>query len=306
MLNEGRGISNYNKEYIDRIYSLFIYNGYNKEIFFRDSKRNITISIFFRESGNSFASLEESPDQYIMVLSCPKIYTEQRVKEEIAHELNHITEIYETIKKDVNPRHNRVQKALRRFSAKETVNIFFKRLIYKTLDNEINANIARMYSYLIMSGAKEESELLRKLRDSDVWKEYNNLYNLSASQRIISDIRKSTEAIRELKQLNQSLIDHGAGEKWSFIRYDLDKDLDKYIESWFKIVKKKSKKFLDRSERIVKEVVSDYTLPLEEQYKARWISYYSITEDSILNENDSVLIMKYREYLLSNIKEEEG
>jgi len=55
---------------------------------------------------------------------------------------------------------------------------FITDVFYKTLDNEINANVAQTHIYVKSDGRCSGIEALRRLNDWETYKFYNNIKNI--------------------------------------------------------------------------------------------------------------------------------
>jgi hypothetical protein len=254
MLNEGRGISDSNKKEIERIFLLYKTDGYRKDIPFKLHGKKISIS-FLDQKNSSFSTIN---NKWHLSFGVSSEYSETRIREEISHELNHFIELVNLENKDFPlPSYNKVKRALLQFTPSTKLGIFFKFVIYKTLDNEINANVAQTYSYLKSFREKSPSFLKKCLNSYSLRKDYENITNFNI-EKMISDFSVNKGAFDELVTFNQILISNGVGEFYKFVSdFESDKDLKKYIESWFYIIKKNSHRLLDRQENIIKEVIED-------------------------------------------------
>ena len=71
-----------------------------------------------------------------------------------------------------------------------------------------------------------------------------------------------------------------------FLDFIYQKNIDKYIDNWFKIIKSNIKKLLKKQDNIIKEVIEDIDKLNNYSYE------YPISEKEILN---------YNEYLNENL-----
>lgn len=247
MINEGRGISDVIKDEVDNIWNLFQQNSY--------STHNLTIGydkigfkeyeIKFVERNNYYSHLNVDKFRNCSItIGIPPNGKERRVKEVISHELTHLIEIIGLNKKDY-PRYWNIKQSLMEFKPKTKAGELITRCIYKTLDNEVNANVAQTYVYLNNFGIMSKSNYLDKLKEYSEWIEYNNILKIS-KENIKSKVDPS-----EIEDLNNILIKNGVNTIRSF-------NIDNWFNFWFKIFHRKSNIYLKNSQRIIDEVVDKY------------------------------------------------
>jgi len=239
----------------------------NKNILIEFSKNNNYDSLFSKNNRN-----------YILSFSIPENYDIVKLKEIITHEITHFMEIYNIEKRGFDyPRYNKIKLALKDYNPKSKVMAFFKYLVYKTLDNEINANISQTYTYLKNFNSSDENLLRDKLEKYEVRKDYIDIININVDSLII-DI---SAEIEELKYFNQKLIDNGVFNFFSFI-LKID-NIPFYIKSWMWIIKNNSKKVIKKQDNIIKEVIENQNYSTE----------FPVSEK---------LVLSYKEYLKENLK----
>lgn len=247
MINEGRGISDVIKDEVDNIWNLFQQNSY--------STHNLTIGydkigfkeyeIKFVERNNYYSHLNVDKFRNCSItIGIPPNGKERRVKEVISHELTHLIEIIGLNKKDY-PRYWNIKQSLMEFKPKTKAGELITRCIYKTLDNEVNVNVAQTYVYLNNFGIMSKSNYLDKLKEYSEWIEYNNILKIS-KENIKSKVDPS-----EIEDLNNILIKNGVNTIRSF-------NIDNWFNFWFKIFHRKSNIYLKNSQRIIDEVVDKY------------------------------------------------
>jgi hypothetical protein len=279
MINEGRGISELNKEETENLFNIFKKDGYQK---FDHQILNKIVEVTFSE-GNYDSKFYKKSGKYYILITCPKEYNDLRLKTIITHELNHFIEISKIEDKKYRyPNYNKIKKSLIYFNPISKQLQFFKHLIYKILDNEINANVSQTYTYLRSFNSSDEDYLKSKLEEYEVRKEYKNLLNFSIVK-FKTDIKTNNINFDEF---NKILIDNGVDEFLDFIN---EKNIDKYIDNWFKIINSNIKKLLKKQDIIIKEVIED--IKKMDNYSTE----YPIAEKAILN---------YTEYLKENLKNE--
>lgn len=165
MLTEGRGISEINKIETENIFKLFKNTGVKMNVNYLLDNMNITINF---KVGNYDSNFSYINNMFILNFSFPVNYNENKVKQIITHELNHLIEIKSITTKRLNyPNYNTIKKSLLSFKPKSKEMKFFKHLIYKILDNEINANVSQTYTYLRQFDNTDKKFLLEKLEEYD-------------------------------------------------------------------------------------------------------------------------------------------
>jgi hypothetical protein len=259
MINEGKGISDVVKDEVYNIWNLFQQNSY--------STHNLTIGydkigfkeyeIKFVERNNYYSHLNVDKFRNCSItIGIPPNGKERRVKEVISHELTHLIEIIGLNKKDY-PRYWNIKQSLMEFKPKTKSGELITRCIYKTLDNEVNANVDQTYVYLNNFGIMPKSNYLDKLKEYSEWIEYNNILKIS-KENIKSKVDPS-----EIEDLNNILIKNGVDTIRTF-------DIDNWFNFWFKIFNRKTNTYLKNSQRIIDEVVDKYK---------HWEGYSTIPND---------------------------
>lgn len=259
MINEGKGISDVVKDGVDNIWNLFQQNSY--------STHNLTIGydrigfkeyeIKFVERNNYYSNLNVDKFRNCSItIGIPPNGKERRVKEVISHELTHLIEIIGLNKKDY-PRYWNIKQSLMEFEPKTKAGELITHCIYKTLDNEINANVAQTYVYLNNFGMMSKSNYLDKLKEYSEWMEYNNILKIS------KDNIKSKADTTEIEELNNILIKNGVDTIRSF-------NIDNWFNFWFKIFHRKAKIYIKNTQRIIDEVMDKYK---------HWEGYSTIPND---------------------------
>jgi hypothetical protein len=247
MLNEEKGISDVIKEDVDKIYQLFLDHSYSThnlsigydKIGFKDYE------LKFIERNNYYSNLRlDRFRNCFITIGIPPNGKEKRVKEVISHELTHLIEIVGIGKKDY-PRYWNIKKSIMEFRPNTKAGEIISHSIYKTLDNEINANVAQTYVYLNNFGIMSKFGYLDKLMEYSEWIEYNNILKLN-KENIKSKVDPS-----EIEELNNILLKNGVRTIKTF-------NLDNWFNFWFNILKKKSNIYIKNSQRIIDEVLKKY------------------------------------------------
>lgn len=101
---------------------------------------------------------------------------------------------------------------------------------------------------------------------------------------MINEGRGISELNKEEIEFNKILTKNKVDE---FLDFIYEKNIDRYIDNWFKIIKTNIKKLLKKQDNIIKEVIEDI------DKMNNYSSEYTINEKLILN---------YNEYLEDNLK----
>lgn len=273
MINEGKGISDIIKEDVDEIYQLFLDSSYSTHThrFGNDKLGFKNLTIKFNHINNYYSNIQIDKLNNITVnIGITTNGKEKRIKENIAHELTHVIEIIGLGDKDY-PKYNKIKTSLREFKDQPISKAmdFITDVFYKTLDNEINSNVAQTYIYVKSDGRCSEIEALRRLNDWETYKFYSNIKNIKL------DILEDKLSKDEVDLFNSLLIKNG-------VRTISSDNISNWLGYWFKIFNRKADIFLNNSERILKEI--------EEDWK-KFESYVTSIP------NDSLEVVDYTPYL---------
>ena len=256
MINEGRGISDVIKEDVDKIYQLFLDNSFSTHTYkFGKGKlgfRDLTIK--FNHLNNYYSNIQIDKLNNIAVnIGIPTNGKEKRVKENIVHELTHVIEILGIGPDKEYPKYNRIKLSLREFKdyPMSKAMEFITDVFYKTLDNEVNANVAQTYIYVKSYGRSSKEEALIRLKEWETYKIYDNIKNIKL-ELLVDKLKKE-----EVHKFNSFLKKNG-------IKTILSDNIILWLNYWFKIFKRKADIFLKNSERILKEIEEDWKI--YEQY----------------------------------------
>ena len=250
MLNESKGISNLIKENVDKIYQLYLDNSYSTHNYTFGDKN---IIIKFNHLNNYYSNIQIDKQNKITVsIGIPTNGKEKRVKENITHELTHVIEILGLGNKEY-PKYNKIKKSLIEFKDHPMSKAmeFITDIFYKTLDNEVNANVAQTYIYIKSDGRCSKEEALSRLKDWETYKLYDNIKNINL------DILESKLSKEEIDTFNSILIKNN-------VRTISSNNINTWLNYWFKIFKRKAETFLKNSKRILDEIESDWKI--YEQY----------------------------------------
>lgn len=249
MINEGKGISDIIKEDVDKIYQLFLENSYSthKHRFGNDKIGFKDLMIKFNHLNNYYSNIQIDKLNNITVnIGIPTNGKERRVKENITHELTHVIEVIGLGDKDY-PKYNKIKLSLREFKQQPISKAmdFITDVFYKTLDNEINANVAQTYIYVKSDGRCSEIEALRRLNEWETYKLYNNIKNIKL------DSLEDKLSKDEVSLFNSLLIKNG-------VKTISSDNISIWLRYWFKSFNRKAEMFLNNSERILKEIEEDW------------------------------------------------
>ncbi len=269
MINEGKGISDVIKEDVDRMYQLFLDNSFSthtykfgkEKLVFRD------LTIKFNHLNNYYSNIQIDKLNNITVnIGIPTNGKEKRVKENIAHELTHVMEILGIGNAKEYPKYNRIKLSLREFKdyPMSKAMEFLTDVFYKTLDNEVNANVAQTYVYVKSDGRCSKEQALVRLKEWETYKLYDSIKNIKL------DILEDKLTSEEVNHFNSLLSKNG-------VKTISSDNMMIWLNHWFKIFRRKADIFLKNSERILKEIEEDWKT--YEQYVSSIPKDYDIVID---------------------------
>ena len=257
---------------IDNIWNLFLQNSYSEHIykFGNERLKHKDIIIKFNHINNYYSNISIDKFNNITVnIGIPTNGKERKVKEIISHELTHVVEILGLNGKDY-PRYNNIKLSLKEFKnyLMSKAMEFITDIFYKTLDNEVNANVAQTYIYIKSDGRCSKEEALKRLKEWETYKVYDNIKNVKLDVLLLQLKQK------EVDDFNNILIKNG-------VKTIASSNIEAWLNYWFKIFKRKSDIFLKNSERILDEIEKDW----------------KIFENYVNNEYDSSKIIDYSKYI---------
>jgi hypothetical protein len=256
---EGRGISDSLKNEIANIYNLYVKTGYSIDNLFEfnlklsnGNNKLIYIFISFIE-GNYYGKFYVENKTYKIDFHLPIKCSKNKFIELIIHEFTHLIE-YANIqdKKFEIPSYNSIKQALLKFNPKTKEMDYFKYMIYLTLDNEINANVAQTFNYLKSFNTNDKNVLRKKLDEYEKRKEYIKSISVN-KDKFIEDIHKNQQVKNELEELNFLLLTKKIQNNYPFLT-EIN-DIKVYISNWFNIFQAKIKKYLSKQENLINEVI---------------------------------------------------
>lgn len=251
MITEGRGISEINKIETENIFNLFKNVGFKLNIDYLFD--NMLVKINFNV-GNYNSNFNYNNKMFILNFNFPMDYNIIKTKEIITHEITHLIEIKNITTKKLNyPNYNTIKKSLLMFNPVTKEMQFFKHMIYKILDNEINANVSQTYTYLNQFDSDDNNFLLNKLDEYEKRIEYISLLNFNYNK-LITDIKNNELVRNELISLNNLFINNNVDKFLNFIYVT---NIDIYIRNWFKLAKININKLLKKQINIIDEVIED-------------------------------------------------
>lgn len=250
MIKEGKGISDVIKEDVDKIYQLFLDNSFSTHTYkFGKEKlgfRDLTIK--FNHLNNYYSNIQIDKLNNITVnIGIPTNGKEKRVKENIAHELTHVMEILGIGSDKEYPKYNRIKLSLREFKdyPMSKAMEFLTDVFYKTLDNEVNANVAQTYIYVKSDGRCSKEQALFRLKEWETYKLYDSIKNIKL------EILENKLTSEEVNHFNSLLIKND-------VKTISSDNIMIWLNYWFKIFRRKADIFLKNSERILEEIEEDW------------------------------------------------
>lgn len=249
-INEGKGISDVIKEDVDKIYQLFIENSFstNTYRFGKDKLGFRDLTIKFNHLNNYYSNIQIDKHNNITVnIGIPTNSKEKRVKENIVHELTHVIEILGIGNDKEYPKYNRIKLSLREFKdyPMSRAMEFITDVFYKTLDNEINANVTQTYIYIKSDGRCSRQGALIRLKEWETYKVYDSIENIKL------EILENKLTIEEVSHFNSLLIKNN-------VKTIASDNILIWLNHWFKIFRRKAAIFLKNSERILGEIEDDW------------------------------------------------
>ena len=194
----------------------------------------------------------------------------KEIKGDFMHELTHAYEFYQLyIKSKPIPFYNIIKQALLNTSLDiEHPFEVFKRYIYLTLDNELNARISQIYPFLVSLQTDDYDILLKELEKSIIYQKYNEIINFDVdrmSKYLIDNL--GIENVYELiNNLNSEILSQVSKNKsellktYEFLNIKIDSVnlLNFYFNQWKRIFKSKSEKHKRKLIEIIDKVIMDY------------------------------------------------
>lgn len=122
---------------------------------------------------------------------------------------------------------------------------FITDVFYKTLDNEVNANVAQSYIYVKSDGKCSKEQALIRLKEWETYKVYDSIKNIKL--KLLVDKLTS----EEVNEFNYLLIKND-------VKTISSDNIMIWLNYWFKIFRRKADIFLKNSEKILEEIEEDW------------------------------------------------
>jgi hypothetical protein len=139
----------------------------------------------------------------------------------------------------------------------------FYDLLYLSLDDEINARTAQIYSYLYSLKIKDENILFDKIKETDNWKSIQMLKNFNYEKFIQNNIESVglNSFIKITNEIVEKFKDKDLNRKTKML-YFLEpvnnlQELNKLYKNWSKYFFKKGVSCIDKYKFLIKEVIED-------------------------------------------------
>ena len=281
LMIEKFGIPNTLKELFDIVYdkvknlNLIIFINYtSNDIVLKDLVIKIHKDSNDMYGTSTFGKKVDDYLQYCEInIFLTSVYDEEIFKKIIMHELLHIYEIFQRIKKCSNKNLqyelNVIIKSIEKKYSSKFIGLFTY-LIYLSLDHEINARVAETYILLMNRNSENYSELKEYLEKTISWSYIKLLKNFNFE---ILDINY-LELKNFLIELNSNLKNKLPTIKFNI--YDIPKDKSdviKILKKWTFLFKKKAYVYEEKLTKIILEVMND-TKMNRLSYKKENIDFY--------------------------------
>ena len=277
-ISEGRGISNIIKEYTDIIFSY--YSGNDNKIQFDLDYVDLPLMdlrIVFNLSNRYYAyydptysSLKDNKlyDIIIYLEIDKNNIINHKIKGIINHELNHIKEYYEILKKmkdldiKITPTYIKIRNIINSIDDVNFKNFLY--LIYLSYDTEMNARISQVYHYLYGLNMKDKDILFNKLKEHENWKYLMLLNNFDSKEFVDEHVRLI--GLGGLLKITNDLIhkfkDSELNKETKLLKFVNNntyntEDLYTFYNNWSKYFKIKSDKHLKKFKYLISEVIED-------------------------------------------------
>jgi hypothetical protein len=271
-------ISNVNKEYTEKIYSLFVNNGYGKYIINFNNPRlklmNVSIEFVNKDKLSYFddndTEIENLFGNYILSNVCLYFsgFSLDELKSKISHELNHIQEYYDKLLNDkLKSTHNIINHSLQIIRDDNKFFGIFCDIIYNTTDDELNSKLNEIYYFLKDFKNENKDELRKELINSKVYSKIEEIKELNFEKLAYGLINKTStnEMVELINKFNKLFLDELKNKKvrhiktYNFLKNKVfnDKDTIEYFNKWESIIKNKFNKWDLKLDRIIEQVIID-------------------------------------------------
>lgn len=272
-------ISDVNKEYTNKIYQLFVEQGYGTYIVnFNNSRLKLmNVKITFKKNENKKCYFDDKnaslKDFFGMkVLSDVYLYfggfNIKELKANISHEINHIQEYYDKLIVRKNKSiHNILNHTIQQFRNKNKYFDVFIDIIYNTTDDELNNKINEIYFYLNNLNSIRKLELQKSLNNCNVYNKIKEIENLNFEKLSYGLINKigEKEMINLINEFNKLfLLELKIQEKrntktYKFLKKKIfnNNDIVDYFNIWENVIKNKFDKWHYKIDKIINQVIFD-------------------------------------------------
>jgi hypothetical protein len=270
-LNEGKGIANWIKLLSSKITG-GILNALKKninsfivkiELDEIDEIREISIEILkINKNYNSKIICSKNDKGWNknvrLVFDLPEEIDPYYLHEIVVHELTHLWEFYKIQKNGKKfPLYDRIKKSLIRTIDQDNFDpfIYFRNLVYLTLDNELNARVSQIYQFLVLKKSKDYDSLWRSLKMSKSWKKMVEIesFNPNSFTNNLIEILGEDLTIILINDFNEELIHNEI--RFNFIKKVENKiDVLSYFKSWKKRFTYKVSNHRKKLMKIISEV----------------------------------------------------
>lgn len=185
----------------------------------------------------------------------------------LTHEVLHLYEIYQRTK-NYKPEKNGLewnvshvlQKIKNKYITRSEEIFNFCKILYLAFDHEINARVAETYTVLIETRNNDKDDLYEVLTQSNAWNCAEKIENYKPDL-LPTDYPIFIEFFNELNSNTGNIKD--------FVIYQQvinNTDVDKILNEYVKMFKKKSEKFKSKMIRVIDEVIKDVDM-ISKKYK---------------------------------------
>lgn len=193
-------------------------------------------------------------------LDIPVVPDPGNLAEVLTHEFTHLYEFYQIQTNNRKfPLYDRVKKGLIRTSFQESFDIFlyFRNLIYLTLDNEMNARVAETAEYLRKFRTTDRDVLTTALRTSPAWKKVGEIDRFdprSFTKDLISEVGVDLAGIL-ISGFNKELRRNGV--PYTQVSQDVrtEEEILIYFREWSRRFRRKLRIHIKKLQRCIYDVL---------------------------------------------------
>lgn len=276
-LNEERSISNTVLDYTNIIIKIFKNRSFCKEII--DLKNSdlplYNLNIIFEEdlhwNGKSVYNNTELIGNKlyngIIHIFIKDEFNFTEIRNIIAHELTHFLIFYKTFKSARNF-NQKISKSIIKINVTKLPEFF--KLVYLSTDNEINANIHNVYTYLLKICPKNDKIIEENLKETEYFINSENMIEFRATDFLNNQKLNILGIAKIINEFNLILIKENIEVKYFNIKInEIDENIAKkqlliYFKIWEKIFNKQGKKFKFKLLKLVGKIYDDKDIKLDE------------------------------------------